>query len=306
MVLQFKFINMTQSKFTYFFIAFIFFLRVNAQDTLTHNLLWEIKHPNQKQSSYLFGTIHLIPTEDFFYPKNTLEKMSLCEKVFFEVDVEKMNDMSTILTLMDKIMMSDGSSLQDHLEENKYQTIKNYFEKLGLPMMFVDRIKPMFLEILANPEMNPEDLKNNKLKSYEMELATEAKTRKLKIDGLETIDYQISIFDSIPYKKQAEQLYQSIQSSASGDYASELKKLTNYFKAQNLNALTQSIEDEDQSMAEHLDLLLNNRNSNWIPIIEKVTAAKPCFFAVGAGHLGGSKGLISLLKKNGFIVTPVN
>lgn len=67
-------------------------------------------------------------------------------------------------------------------------------------MMFVDRIKPMFLEILANPEMNPEDLKNNKLKSYEMELATEAKTRKLKIDGLETIDYQISIFDSIPYK----------------------------------------------------------------------------------------------------------
>ncbi|MBK9992917.1 MAG: TraB/GumN family protein [Saprospiraceae bacterium] len=208
---------MTQSKFILFFLAFIFILKINAQDTLSHNLLWEIKHPNQKQSSYLFGTIHLIPTEDFFYPKNTLEKMSQCEKVYFEVDVEKMNDMSTMLSLMDKIMMSDGSSLQDHLEDNKYQTVKNYFEKLGLPMMFVDRIKPMFLEILANPEMNPEDLKNNKLKSYEMELATEAKTRKLKIDGLETIDFQISIFDSIPYKKQAEQLYQSIQSSNSGD-----------------------------------------------------------------------------------------
>lgn len=66
-----------------FLYCLYFFLRVNAQDTLTHNLLWEIKHPNQKQSSYLFGTIHLIPTEDFL-SKNTLEKMSLCEKVFLK------------------------------------------------------------------------------------------------------------------------------------------------------------------------------------------------------------------------------
>lgn len=34
-------------------------------------------------------------------------------------------------------------------------------------------------------------------------------------------------------------------------------------------------------------------------------SAKPSFFAVGAGHLGGTQGLINLLRKEGYRVTPL-
>ena len=53
------------------------------------------------------------------------------------------------------------------------------------------------------------------------------------------------------------------------------------------------------------DILLANRNAAWIPIMEKAMQTKPTFFAVGAGHLGGEKGVLSLLKKQGFVVRPV-
>jgi uncharacterized protein YbaP (TraB family) len=51
--------------------------------------------------------------------------------------------------------------------------------------------------------------------------------------------------------------------------------------------------------------LVITRNKNWMPLIKKAIAAKPTFFAVGAGHLGGKTGVINLLRTQGYKVTPV-
>jgi uncharacterized protein len=39
--------------------------------------------------------------------------------------------------------------------------------------------------------------------------------------------------------------------------------------------------------------------------MRQAMATKPTFFGVGAGHLGGEAGLISLLEKSGYTVRPV-
>ena len=51
--------------------------------------------------------------------------------------------------------------------------------------------------------------------------------------------------------------------------------------------------------------LISKRNEKWIPLMQKAFTEKPTFFAVGAGHLGGSEGVISLLRKKGYRLTPV-
>jgi uncharacterized protein YbaP (TraB family) len=51
--------------------------------------------------------------------------------------------------------------------------------------------------------------------------------------------------------------------------------------------------------------LLATRNKNWISRIQQITKEKPTFFAVGAGHLGGKKGVIALLRNEGFTVKAV-
>ena len=50
------------------------------------------------------------------------------------------------------------------------------------------------------------------------------------------------------------------------------------------------------------ETLLNARNANWIPVIEKAAKTKPTFFAFGAGHLMGEKGVVALLRKQGYTV----
>jgi uncharacterized protein YbaP (TraB family) len=53
------------------------------------------------------------------------------------------------------------------------------------------------------------------------------------------------------------------------------------------------------------DEMLDNRNLKWIPQIIETSKETPTFYAVGAGHLGGEKGVIRLLRKEGFKVTAV-
>jgi uncharacterized protein YbaP (TraB family) len=58
--------------------------------------------------------------------------------------------------------------------------------------------------------------------------------------------------------------------------------------------------------SKYIDIMLKNRNQNWISRIEKIAKAKPTFFGVGAAHLGGQDGVITLLRKAGFTVEAVN
>jgi hypothetical protein len=53
------------------------------------------------------------------------------------------------------------------------------------------------------------------------------------------------------------------------------------------------------------EVLLVNRNKNWIPKLNKIMRDKSSFIAVGGAHLGGKTGVLALLKNAGYTVTAV-
>jgi uncharacterized protein len=97
-------------------------------------------------------------------------------------------------------------------------------------------------------------------------------------------------------------LYKMVMNSDSS--ALVFNQLLTAYKNQDISALSELMK-EDKSMGKYEEDLLLARNRNWIPIIEKQVKAKPTFIAVGAGHLGGVSGVIDLLRKKGYKVTPV-
>ncbi len=280
---------------------------LQAQDVykpLEHSLLWKIEGPNLKQASYLFGTIHLIPANDFFLPEKLEKRLQETKKVFMEVDIDGMNDMGNLMSVGDKLFMKNDTSLADLLSPLEYNQLDTFFNNLGIPLNFFERLKPMFLSVLVGSEGNPFGLQNGSLKSYEFELAELAKKYNIETDGLESLDFQISIFDNIPYGVQAKMLMASFKSAQADEHA--MQEMYQNYKSQNLDALGKTISNEDEPLSEHLDLLLYKRNASWIPKMETEMQKGPCFFAVGAGHLAGEKGVIHLLRKAGYQVEKVN
>lgn len=278
----------------------------NSKADLDKSLLWKVTGPGLTKPSYVFGTIHLIDADDYFLPKGTMSALDEVNNVVFELDMKEMSDMSNLMGMMNKLYMNEGKTLKDLLTDAEYKAVGDFFQEKGLPLFMFERMKPMFLSIFASGDMDPGGLQNGNMKSYEMELLEMAENSGKSTGGLETIDFQISLFDAIPYEAQAKMLVESIQKGSNDDEDDEFKKMTAMYKSQDINAMVRMISEEGSDVSGFEDKLLVERNRNWIPLMIEMAKKQPTLFAVGAGHLGGASGVLRLLMKEGYKLTPVS
>ncbi len=281
-------------------------------------LLWKIAGKNLKQPSYLFGTIHMIPSDDYFMPTYVEKALEKSDKVFFEINTDDMGDMSMMTSLMDMMFMEEGTTLKDLLNEEDYKKVKSKLSDNPLMMLMgdmTDRIKPLFLSSMleqgdmgGGSGMNPlggggMDMGN--MKSYEMEFTTMAKAQNKPIEGLETIAFQMSMFDSISLEDQASMLVQALEGS--GDESKNaIDEMVKLYTQQDVPGLYDMIVSQSEGASSDFeDKFLTLRNKNWIPLMAEAMLKETTFFAVGAGHLGGEQGVVGLLRKEGYLVTPV-
>jgi uncharacterized protein YbaP (TraB family) len=266
-------------------------------------LLWQISGNELQTPSYLFGTIHLIPAEDYFFPEEARQALYKSRGATFEINMENMFDMSSYVSLFGQAFMPDGLSLEDLLSDEDFALVQDHFSKLGIPFMFLHRLKPMFLSVFAEGDLDMDGLQTGTVKSYEMEIFEMAKAAQKEIGGLETVEYQMSMFDSIPYRVQAEMLVESIKSTDVG--GTEFNEMVAMYKAQDIQAM-HDMMNTDSQLNQYEDMLLTRRNQNWIPEMQRIMTGQPTFFAVGAGHLGGENGVIALLRQEGYVLTPLS
>ena len=274
-------------------------------DKLPNALLWKIEGKGLKEPSYLFGTIHMINKDDYFLPEGLEEAFDKSDKVVFEIDLDDMSDMGSLMGMLTGLMMKDGMTLKKLLSPEEYKEVSTYFEGMGLPMVMLGKVKPMFLSMLAEVNMDPTAMQSEEIMSYEMELYDKANNDSKDVGGLETMAYQMSLFDSIPYKEQALMLLDAVRgTNLESDMFDQTVAL---YKLQDIEAMVSMVtEAEMEGETNFEDVLLNNRNRNWIPVMGKKMATGSTFFAVGAGHLGGDQGVIRLLKREEYDVTPVS
>ncbi len=155
----------------------------------------------------------------------------------------------------------------------------------------MQNMKPFFLTASIYPK-----LLDCPMQSFEMELQKVAKAQNEEVLGLETIEYQLSVFDEITFEAQVKDFVRS----AKDDLAYDKKmfaKMMEVYENGHINAMVEMMNDEEYtSISEHQDKLLDNRNKNWIPKIAEFAKEKPTFFGVDAGHLAGKNGVINILR----------
>ncbi len=274
---------------------------ITGYQALDNALLWEVSGKDIEQPSYVFGTIHLIDRESYFLPEGFDKSLDRTDEVVFEIDMNEMTDLSAQMGLISKAFMDNDLTLKDLLTKDEYNTVKEHFDKMGLPLFFFEKMKPMFLTVMTSMDLDLGEMQE-KMTSYEMEILEMANERNKQVGGLETMDFQLSLFDSIPYKEQARILYESI--AVEKEDNDQMKELVDMYTSQNIEALQQSL-GKDETVSNYEDILVNQRNRNWIPIMSEKMKSKPTFFAVGAGHLAGEEGVLHLLRKAGYRIKPV-
>jgi hypothetical protein len=262
-----------------------------------NTLLWRVSGNGLKQPSFLFGTFHLLCKEDIHFSDQLKKAVRMSNEIYMELD---MDDPSTMLSGMLYMNMKNGKKLEDLYTPEEYKRVQNYFsDTLKTPIMLLDKAKPYFLVALLYPRM----MKCATPAGVEEELMKIAKEDKKDIKGLETMQFQASVFDSIPYEWQAKELLKNIDSFSV--YKDEFDQMLRLYKNQQLDSMKEMLNKSEFGSDKYEDLLLTNRNKNWVSQLNKIMKTESVFVAVGAGHLVGDFGLISLLRKAGYKVEPL-
>jgi uncharacterized protein YbaP (TraB family) len=261
-----------------------------------HTLLWQISGKGLVKPSYLFGTMHVLCAEDVRLSDSLRSVIAHCDEVYFEIDL---SDMSGMLGSMKFMRMNDSKKLSDLLSPGDYQRVKTYFSQHSpmLPFGMLERFKPMLVSSLI------EESSLGCKTTDGMELMIMKELHNKQVNGLETVEFQAGLFDSIPYEQQAKDLVNYIDSSE--EYKKMTMELAEVYKQQDLDRIDSLSRKGDPGMSGYMDLLLYGRNRKWASQLATLLPAKSLLIAVGAAHLPGENGVIDLLRKQGYTLTPV-
>lgn len=280
--------------FTFFAFMAILFSCQAQSDKTENTLLWKVEGPNI-QPSYVYGTFHILPEDDFLLTDKVKTAFKSCDQLAMELD---MDDPNLQTEMFKYIAMKDGNTLDKFLSPEELDTLNAWVQSatgMGIENMLT--WKPFMVSTMIINRFI-----KGKTASFELVFTQMAMEAKKEIFGLESIQDQLSIFDKISYQEQADDLREMMKNEdAFKDLNEEMITL---YQSEDIAGIYQIMESYLDGESE-MELMLLERNRNWIPRIAELAKDKSTFIGVGAGHLGGEEGLVNLLKQAGYTLTPV-
>tara|TARA_R110000868_G_scaffold189493_6_gene432490 strand:- start:9 stop:866 length:858 start_codon:yes stop_codon:yes gene_type:complete len=260
-----------------------------------NSVLYKIEGANIK-TSYVFGTVHMLPKDDFIMEEKVKKAFTESDLIVMELD---MDDASMQNEMMKYALLSGDDSLENHMTPEEYKILDDYFSaKMGVGMAAFNKMKPFIISSTAMIAHLGQDMA-----SFEASFVQMATSQEKEIKGLESIAFQMSMFDEQPYEEQIDQVIEMLQ--VEGGIKGYFDKIISAYQTQDIDVLYSTLNEYFEDDLAFKEKMLDDRNENWIPQIADYSNKNTVFYAVGAGHLGGEQGVINLLKEAGYTVTPI-
>ena len=267
-----------------------------SQTITDKSLLWKVYGNGASDTSYLYGTIHMIEKKDFKITPQIKRTFKRANTLVMEVNLEM--DDQTKKVIAKQIMFPNRKTIKDYLSLSDYQYFHSYMidtlKIMPLKVTIYEMMTPFFLQAIILKEQM------NKAVSYEEKYAKMAKKKEKLF--VETMQEQLNIVAGDSLDVQADKLIKDMRAGKM-NAKKEFKQMTDLYVQQDLqglyNYIVQSMAESEENPLKSKDMLekmLVNRNKNWIPKLENWMKTKSLFIAVGA---------INLLKKEGYFVEPI-
>lgn len=260
-------------------------------------LLWRIES-GSTPASYLFGTVHVSD------PRVT--RLAPPVQKALDGAASFTSEMFTngpgIVHMAEAMYFSNNQRLSTLLGPAWYARLQQTLKHHKIPAGDLDRKKPwtVFM-MLAKPAGHRPGI--------HLDLALEIASiqQGKRVYALETMAEQLAVFNELPIQDQIDVLKSALERFDQTNRLHEQMLLL--YLARDLSGLFRMIESEpiadDRLQKVMLDRLLWARNVRMLDRMKPRLQEGNAFIAVGAGHLPGPQGLLTLLHRAGYRVTPV-
>jgi len=264
-------------------------------------LFWQVTKPGSTDSSYLFGTLHLLEQSYVDTMPNLMRALDRADIVLGEIVLDSATKKEAAM------LTASVAPLDSILTPRQYAQVDSELRHvLGMPLAFFNNFQPLAIYALLiqglYKKQHPENIRNGVL--MDIYFQQRAKRAGKEVKGLESLEDEAdALFGSLTPRKQVHELMDLIKHKAK-----VLKKLDELLSAYRAGDLAKLLTEDDLGAPgdELMEGLLYKRNATWLKELPAIFDSHNAFVAVGAGHLGGPRGLVSGLRKLGYQVVAIS
>ena len=258
--------------------------------------MWQVRDADT--IIYLFGTVHALPPGVNWLHGPVAAAFDGSQELVTEiVESDSAGMQGAVLT---KATLPTGKSLRAMLTAPQRRAFEATLQTNGLPSAIFDRFKPWYAAMVLStlPVLregyNPEN-------GVEALLDARAKAAKQPHSALESAEYQLGLFDSLPHATQLRYLNEVVADLPKA--SDEIAQMIDAWKQGDADTLARLMNEEEDA-PELMELLLYNRNRIWAEWIKaRLDRPGTVFMAVGAGHLAGEGSVQQVLAAKGIAST---
>jgi uncharacterized protein YbaP (TraB family) len=264
----------------------------------SRNFGWKVTSP--RGAIYVVGSVHLL-TKDFYPLNPALEKAYTDSDLLVEeVDIADMTGPGTQLSMLTRGMQPSSMPLDKVLSPATMALLSKKAQDVGLPLEALKQFKPWMIALTIEA-MEWQKAGFDQELGLDKHFFDQAQADGKAVQGLETVEYQLSRFDEMPMDLQDRLLAETLK-DIDTEQAS-MSRLIDAWRAGDAPAVERIVLKDLQQEPQLYQRLLVERNRNWLPKLDALFARQGrAMVVVGAAHLVGPDGLLATFKAKGYRV----
>ena len=272
-------------------LVIMIFSGCSEEKTPKNSLLWKITGSGVETPSYIYGTIHIKDARVFNFSDSVLIALKSCSSFGMEVKMTEENKQK----IAENLKLPTGVSLSTIFSNDEYEQLADLLkQQTGYDIETFNNMSPLILISLINSSI----FKNEMNQTLDEHLYQRALENRKRTFGLESVEEQIALIDKISYQDIFNEIIDIEKQKALA------MELLDAYIAADLEQFYK-VMMKDKTMVILKNDFLRIRNQRILQRIIEEIHNEPTFFAISAAHLGSGTGLLILLKKEGYTVSPV-
>lgn len=260
-----------------------------------------IWHVEGKQEFYLFGTVHILKPETYPLPAVYQNSFNQCQSLWIEADLNEMTDPSVMSSIQAMMLLPEGKTLKSELSAESYAALDALAQVAGVPLDLVQGVKPWAASNMLTMAIFQQ-------KGFETEqgldvyLQAKAYEKGIPVNTFETVLWQMQMFDTLGSNYADEFVEFSTNDIDQAD--AMVDAIYENWQRGDLNRLYEIADFGDYPEIENV--MLVERNNNWMETLLSRSNSQTHCVAVGALHMAGEHGLLQQFSEAGFKVTQLD
>ncbi len=255
--------------------------------------VWKVTGPGGG-TLYLGGSLHALRSTDYPLPNAYNRAFDASDRLAFEVDTKALQDSARRAEKSGRYPR--GDNLKKHVDPRTYDYLQRFFNRLKVPEEKYAPYRPWYLALM---------LQAPQLHGFSPELGVEgflqrrARANHKPVLSLESPSEHMEVYSGLTDRQSEAILLLTFIPQAEG--SSAVEKMTAAWRRGDVDTIARETKKSYADFPAFADRVVDARNRNWIPKIERYLQSGHTYFVVvGAAHLGGPNGLLALLRARGY------